>query len=45
MSVRALPVIVPVQYYLDGRRLTVYLGHHELPEQGLMKPSRDKRHP
>jgi hypothetical protein len=35
LSVRALPVIVPVQYYLDGRRLAVCLGHHELPEQAL----------
>ena len=35
LSVRALPVIVPVQYYLDGRRLAVCLGHHELPERAL----------
>jgi Pyridoxamine 5'-phosphate oxidase len=35
LSVRALPVIVPVQYYLDGRRLAVCLGHHELPERSL----------
>lgn len=35
MSVRALPVIVPVQYYLDGRRLAVCLGHHGLPQRAL----------
>ena len=35
MSVRALPVILPVQYYLDGRRLAVCLGHHGLPERAL----------
>jgi hypothetical protein len=35
LSVRALPVILPVQYYLDGRRLAVCLGHHALPEQAL----------
>ncbi len=35
LSVRALPVIVPVQYYLDGRRLAVCLGHHGLPERSL----------
>ena len=37
MSVRALPVILPVQYYLDGRRLAVCLGHQALPEQALDK--------
>ena len=30
-----LPVILPVQYYLDGRRLAVCLGHHGLPERAL----------
>ena len=35
LSVRALPVIVPVQYHLDGHRLAVCLGHHSLPEQAL----------
>jgi hypothetical protein len=35
LSVRALPVIVPVQYYLDGRTLAVCLGHLELPERSL----------
>ena len=35
LSVRALPVILPVQYYLDGRRLAVCLGHLDLPERSL----------
>jgi len=35
LSVRALPVILPVQYYLDGRRLAACLGHHGLPERAL----------
>ena len=35
LSVRALPVILPAQYYLDGRRLVVCLGHHGLPERAL----------
>ena len=35
LSVHALPLILPVQYYLDGRRLAVCLGHHELPERAL----------
>jgi hypothetical protein len=35
LSVHALPVILPVQYYLDGRRLAVCLGHHSLPERAL----------
>jgi uncharacterized protein len=35
LSIRALPAIFPVQYYLDGRNLTACLGHHELPERAL----------
>jgi hypothetical protein len=35
LSVHALPLIVPVQYHLDGRRLAMCLGHHELPERAL----------
>lgn len=35
LSIRALPVILPVQYYLDGGRLAVCLGHRELPERAL----------
>ena len=35
LSVRALPVILPVQYYLEGGRLVVCLGHHRIPERSL----------
>jgi len=35
LSVRALPLVLPVQYYLNGRRLVVCLGHHAFPEQSL----------
>jgi len=35
LSVRALPVILPVQYHVDRRRLAVCLGHHQLPERAL----------
>jgi len=35
LSIRSLPVILPVQYYLDGRWLAVCLGHHALPERAL----------
>src|SRR5215468_766279 len=35
LSVRALPVILPVQYYLDGRKLAVCLGHRQLPGRSL----------
>jgi nitroimidazol reductase NimA-like FMN-containing flavoprotein (pyridoxamine 5'-phosphate oxidase superfamily) len=35
LSVRALPVILPVQYYLGGRRLVLCLGHLGLPERAL----------
>jgi uncharacterized protein len=35
LSVRALPMILPVQYHVDGRRLAVCLGHHRLPERAL----------
>jgi Pyridoxamine 5'-phosphate oxidase len=35
LSLRALPAILPVQYYLDGRTLAVCLGHRDLPERAL----------
>jgi hypothetical protein len=36
LSVRALPAILPVQYYrLTSRRLAVCLGHHAIPERSL----------
>jgi hypothetical protein len=35
LSIGALPVILPVQYHLDGRTIAVCLGHRELPERAL----------
>ena len=35
LSMRALPAILPVQYYLDGQTLAVCLGHRSLPERAL----------
>lgn len=35
LSVRALPVILPVQYCLDGRSLLICLGYHQIPERSL----------
>jgi hypothetical protein len=35
LSVHALPVILPVQYYLGGRRLVLCLGHRGLPTRAL----------
>lgn len=30
LSDKALPIIVPVQYYLDRQTLAICLGHHEI---------------
>jgi len=35
LSVQALPVILPVQYYVRGHRLAVCLGHHSIPARSL----------
>src|SRR5271166_4088544 len=35
LSVRALPVILPAQYYVTGHRLAVCLGHHAIPDRSL----------
>lgn len=36
VSVRALPVILPVRYYVTGHnRLAVCLGHHSIPVRSL----------
>jgi Pyridoxamine 5'-phosphate oxidase len=35
LSVRALPVILPVWYYLEGRSLAVCLGHRGIPDRSL----------
>jgi hypothetical protein len=33
LSVKALPVLFPVQYYVDGEELAICLGHHEIPDR------------
>jgi hypothetical protein len=33
LSVRALPAILPVQYYVDRDWLAICLGHHRVPPQ------------
>jgi hypothetical protein len=35
LSVKALPVILPVQYYLDNRTLAICLGQHEIPNASV----------
>jgi uncharacterized protein len=35
LSVRALPVILPVQYYVTGHRLAVCLDRHAIPDRSL----------
>jgi|SRR5271165_4357736 len=35
LSVQALPVILPVQYCVSGRKLAVCLGHHSIPARSL----------
>jgi hypothetical protein len=35
LSVQALPAIMAVQYYLEGKELAVCLGHREIPESSL----------
>lgn len=35
LSVRALPMVMPVQYYRSARRLALCLGHHQIPERAL----------
>jgi len=35
LSVQALPVILPVQYYVTGHRLAACLGHHTIPKRSL----------
>jgi hypothetical protein len=35
LSVQALPVVLPVQYYVTGHRLAVCLGHHSIPARSL----------
>jgi hypothetical protein len=35
LSVRALPALLPVQYYVDGDELAICLGHHAVPEVSI----------
>lgn len=35
LSVQALPVVLPVQYYVSGHRLAVCLGHRNVPARSL----------
>ncbi len=35
LSVRALPAIIPVQFYRDGDNLAICLGHHGIPATSL----------
>jgi hypothetical protein len=35
LSIRAMPAILPVQYYLDGDNIAVCLGQHEIPKEAI----------
>ena len=35
LSIKALPALLPVQYYVDGGAIAVCLGHHQLPATSL----------
>jgi hypothetical protein len=35
LSMEALPTIVPVQYYLDGNKIALCLGHYQVPGQAV----------
>lgn len=35
LSIRALPVILPVWYYLEGHSLAVCLGNRKIPDRSL----------
>ncbi|HVM64189.1 MAG TPA: pyridoxamine 5'-phosphate oxidase family protein [Acidimicrobiales bacterium] len=35
LCVHALPVILPVQYYVDGDAIAICLGHHEVPPSSI----------
>ena len=32
LSIRALPAILPIQYYLEGKIIAICLGHHAIGE-------------
>jgi hypothetical protein len=35
LSLKALPVLVPVQYYVDADELAICLGHYTIPERSI----------
>jgi hypothetical protein len=35
LSLQALPAILPVQYYLDGDKIALCLGHYQVPGQAV----------
>jgi hypothetical protein len=35
LSLQALPAILPVQYYLDGDKIALCLGHYQVPSQAV----------
>jgi hypothetical protein len=35
LSLKALPVIMPVQYYVDGDELAICLGYYQIPEPSI----------
>jgi hypothetical protein len=35
LSIQALPVILPVQYYLDGDQIALCLGQYRVPSQSV----------
>ena len=35
LCVRALPAILPVQYYLDGDKIALCVGHYQVPGQSI----------
>jgi hypothetical protein len=35
LSLQALPAILPVQYYLDGDRIALCLGHYQVPSHAV----------
>jgi hypothetical protein len=35
LSLQALPAILPVQYYLDGDKIALCVGHYQVPGQSI----------
>ncbi len=45
LSLKALPVLLPVQYYVDADELTICLGHFTIPERSVIPKPIQKPHP